>query len=83
MLVKVEVLALGLHFTYFKVIGVHLSLSCFNYILPKQSIHIISFEPISRGSLANSFHEFSMTTVSIDMIKEFWRATKRELVGIV
>ena len=32
---------------------------------------------------ANSFHELSMTSVSIDVIREFWRATKRELVYIV
>ena len=50
---------------------------------PKQIIHIISFEPITSKASANSFHELSMTLVSIDMIGEFWRATKRELVDIV
>ena len=44
---------------------------------------IISFEPISSTSSTNSFHELSMTSVSIDVIGEFWRATKRELVWIV
>ena len=49
----------------------------------KQIIHIISFGPITSKSSANSFHELSMTSVSIDLIGEFWRATKRELVDIV
>ena len=51
--------------------------------LTKQIIHIISFEPITSKASANSFHELSMTSVSIDVIGEFWRATKRELVDIV
>ena len=49
----------------------------------KQIIHIISFEPITSKASANSFYELSMTSVSIDVIGEFWRATKRELVDIV
>ena len=49
----------------------------------KQIIHIISFEPITSKASANSFHEFSMTSVSIDVIGEFWRAMKRELIDIV
>ena len=49
----------------------------------KQRIHIISFEPISRTSPANSFHELSVTSVSIDVISEFWRETKRELIRIL
>ena len=49
----------------------------------KQIIHIISFEPITSKASANSFNELSMTTVSIDVIGEFWRAMKRELVDIV
>ena len=48
-----------------------------------QRIHIISFEPISSRSSANSFHELSMNSVSIDVIGEFWWVTKRKLVGIV
>ena len=48
----------------------------------KQRIRIISSQPISRRSLANSFHDLSMNSVSIDVIGEFWRATKRELVRI-
>ena len=54
-----------------------------NIVFPKQIIHIISFEPITSKASANSFHELSMTSVSIDVIGEFWRATKRELVDIV
>ena len=49
----------------------------------KQTIHIISFEPITSKASANSIHELSVTSVSIDVIGEFWRATKRELVDIV
>ena len=57
---------------------------CFlNFMPSKQVIHIISFEPITSKASANSFHELSMTSVSIDVIGEFWRATKRELVDIV
>ena len=44
---------------------------------------MISFEPITSKASANSFHELSMTSVSIDVIGEFWRAKKRELVHIV
>ena len=51
--------------------------------LTTQIIHIISFEPITSKASANSFYELSMTSVSIDVIAEFWRATKRELVDIV
>ena len=54
-----------------------------NALLLKQTIHIISFEPISRRSSANYFHELSMTSVSIGTIGEFLRATKRQLVRIV
>ena len=39
-------------------------------IFPKQIIHIISFEPITSKASANSFHELSMTSVSIDVIGE-------------
>ena len=42
----------------------------------KQIIHIISFEPITSKASANSFHELSMTSVSIDVIGEFWRQRK-------
>ena len=49
----------------------------------KQIIHIISFEPITSEASANSIHELSITSVSIDVIGEFWRATKKELVDIV
>ena len=54
-----------------------------NVLKSKQKIHIISFQPISRRSSANSFHELSINSVSIDVIGEFWQATKREFVGIV
>ena len=37
----------------------------------KQGIHIISLEPISRRTASNSFHELSMTSVSIDVIGDF------------
>ena len=52
-------------------------------MFPKQKIHIISTQPIRRRSSANSFHELSLNSVSIDVIGEFWRTTKRELVRIV
>ena len=45
----------------------------------KQGIHIISLEPISKRPASNSFHEFSMTSVSIYVIGAFWRAMKRKL----
>ena len=48
----------------------------------KQTILIISSQPISRRSSANSFHELSINFLSIDVIGEFWRATKRDLVRI-
>ena len=57
--------------------------SIFYRITTKQRFHIISFEPITSRSSANSFYELSMTSVSTDVIGEFWLATKRELVGIV
>ena len=48
----------------------------------KQKIHIISFQLIRRRSPANSFHDLSMNSVSMVVIGEFWRATKKELVRI-
>ena len=52
-------------------------------LITKQATHIISFGPISKRPESNSFHELSMTSVSIDVIGLFWRATKRKLYGIV
>ena len=48
----------------------------FIYCCSKQTIHIISFEPITSKASANSFHELSITSVSIDVIGEFWRQRK-------
>ena len=48
-------------------------------IISKQRIHIISFEPISRGSSANSIHEISMTSMSIDVIGQFWRGNEKRI----
>ena len=44
----------------------------------KQGIHIISLEPINKRPASNSFHEFSMTSLSINVIGAFWRAMKRK-----
>ena len=49
----------------------------------KQRNHIIYFEPISKRLTSNSIHELSMTSVWIDVIGAFWRATKRKLYRIV
>ena len=48
----------------------------------KRNKQFISFllSPIRRRSTSNSFHELSMTSVSIGVIGELWGVTKRELV---
>ena len=56
------------------------SLECVDCIpmVSKLKIHILFSQPITRRSLANSFHKLSMNSVSIDVIGEFWREMKRE-----
>ena len=67
----------------FRLVSIGLNTGNIIAVIPKQIIHIISFEPITIKSSENSFHELSMTSVSIDVIGEFWRAKKWGLVDIV
>ena len=74
------VLVLGfvaLYSFFFIVFVLFLLLFCILMIFEKR-IHIISFEPNSKRPAKNSFHELSVTSVSVDVIGAFWQVTKRE-----
>ena len=64
-------------FIFFIVFVLFLLLFCILMIFEKR-IHIISFEPNSKRPAKNSFHELSVTSVSVDVIGAFWQVTKRE-----
>ena len=51
-----------------------------HFVRPRNVIHIISFEPISKKSTSKSSHETSMK--SEDAIGTFWQATTKELYHV-
>ena len=50
---------------------------------PKETIHIITFEPISNKRAPKSIQELSVVSRSRNVIGTFWRATKSELIHSV
>ena len=49
----------------------------------KETIHIISFQPISKKRAPQSIHWLSVVSLWMNVIGTFWRATTSELIHIV